>query len=151
MFRKLGDLKEGSSEFTRARDAIVERCLPLADHIARTRVERGRGAFFPDLLVTALQGAIALAQVNRLAFAVTKDLDFNVTRSLEIFFNVDGIVTEGGFGFGACRRQSEGKLACIACDLHAAAATTGCGLDQNRVPDVAGDFRRFLVRADAAF
>src|SRR5262249_51546874 len=123
----------------------------FADHIARTGVECGRGAFFPDFLMATLQGAIALAQVNRLTLAVTKDLDFDVTRSLEIFLNVDGIVTEGGLGFGACRRQSEGKLACIARDLHAAAATAGCGLDQNRVPDIAGDFRRFLVSADAAF
>src|SRR5262249_50964247 len=116
----------------------------FADRIARTRVERGRGAFFPDFLVAALQRAVALAQVNRLALAVAKDLDFDMTRSLEIFLDVDGIVTEGGLGFGACRRQSEGKFARIARDFHAAATAAGRRLDQNGIPDVAGDFRRFL-------
>src|SRR5262245_14303860 len=76
----------------------------FADRIARACVKRGRGAFLPDLLVAALQGAIALAQVNRLTLAVTKNLDFDVTRSLEISLNVDGIVTESGLGLGARRR-----------------------------------------------
>jgi RNA polymerase sigma-B factor len=35
MFRELQDVPEGSPKFTRQRDRIVERCLPLADHIAR--------------------------------------------------------------------------------------------------------------------
>ena len=35
MFRELAELKEGSAPFQRQRDRIVERCLPLADHIAR--------------------------------------------------------------------------------------------------------------------
>ena len=110
----------------------------------------GEGSFFPDLLVAALQGAIALAQMNRIPLAVAKDLNFDMARSLEIFLDVDCIVTEGGLGFGACRRQGEGKLARIARDLHPAAATAGRCFDQNRIADGAGNFRRFLVGADAA-
>jgi hypothetical protein len=35
MFRELAKLEPESPEFRRHRDRIVERCLPLADHIAR--------------------------------------------------------------------------------------------------------------------
>ena len=35
MFRELKDVPAESAQFQRKRDAIVERCLPLADHIAR--------------------------------------------------------------------------------------------------------------------
>jgi RNA polymerase sigma-B factor len=36
MFRELEELPEASAQFQRQRDRIVERCLPLADHIAAT-------------------------------------------------------------------------------------------------------------------
>ena len=41
MFRTLQGLEEGSAKFVRQRDSIVERCLPLADHIARRFDGRG--------------------------------------------------------------------------------------------------------------
>jgi RNA polymerase sigma-B factor len=41
MFRELRELNEEAPEFIRQRDAIVERCLPLADHIARRFDGRG--------------------------------------------------------------------------------------------------------------
>jgi RNA polymerase sigma-B factor len=56
MFRELGKLEEGSAEFTRRRDDIVERCLPLADHIAR-RFD-GRGEPRDDLVQVARVGLV---------------------------------------------------------------------------------------------
>ena len=44
MFRELEDVPEESSAFQRQRDRIVERCLPLADHIARRFDGRGNPA-----------------------------------------------------------------------------------------------------------
>ena len=79
----------------------------FADRIARARIERGRGAFLPDLLVAALQRTIAFAEVNGVALAVAKHLNFDVTRPLEIFLDVDGVVTEGGLGFGARGRKRD--------------------------------------------
>jgi RNA polymerase sigma-B factor len=56
MFRTLQELAEGSAKFTRQRDSIVERCLPLADHIAR-RFD-GRGEPRDDLVQVARVGLV---------------------------------------------------------------------------------------------
>ncbi len=56
MFLELAELEEGSPEFTRQRDDIVARCLPLADHIAR-RFD-GRGEPRDDLVQVARVGLV---------------------------------------------------------------------------------------------
>jgi RNA polymerase sigma-B factor len=75
MFRHLATLDEQSREYRRQRDAIIERCLPIADHIACRF--RNRGEPLDDLVQVARMGLIHA--VNRfdadngadfLAFAV---------------------------------------------------------------------------------
>jgi RNA polymerase sigma-B factor len=75
MFRHLATLDEQSREYRRQRDVIIERCLPLADHIACRF--RNRGEPLEDLVQVARMGLIHA--VNRfdagngadfLAFAV---------------------------------------------------------------------------------
>jgi RNA polymerase sigma-B factor len=56
MFSELAGLPDGSPQFQRQRDAIVERCLPLADHIAR-RFD-GRGESRDDLVQVARVGLV---------------------------------------------------------------------------------------------
>ncbi|CAN5336493.1 RNA polymerase sigma factor SigF [soil metagenome] len=56
LFRKLAALEAGSAAFQRQRDRIVERCLPLADHIAR-RFD-GRGEPHDDLVQVARVGLV---------------------------------------------------------------------------------------------
>lgn len=56
MFRQLRNVTEDSAEYLEQRDAIIERCLPLADHIAR-RFE-GKGEARDDLLQVARIGLI---------------------------------------------------------------------------------------------
>src|SRR6202166_1902330 len=56
MFRELATFDPDSMEFQRQREKIVERCLPLADHIAR-RFE-GRGEPRDDLVQLAGVGLL---------------------------------------------------------------------------------------------
>jgi RNA polymerase sigma-B factor len=65
LFRQLATFDGQSTEFSRHRDKIVQRCLPLADHIAR-RFE-GRGEPRDDLVQVARVGlvnAVARFDVN---------------------------------------------------------------------------------------
>ena len=70
---------------------------------ARAAVERGRGAFLPDLLVTPLQRAVAFAEMDGPAAAVAEHLDFDVTRLLQIFLQIDRSIAERRFGLVATR------------------------------------------------
>ncbi|MEV0670697.1 RNA polymerase sigma factor SigF [Mycobacterium sp. NPDC050441] len=70
MFRELSGLSEESSAYERQRERIVERCLPLADHIAR-RFD-GRGEPREDLVQVARVGLVNA--VNR--FDVEAGSDF---------------------------------------------------------------------------
>ena len=56
MFRHLQSLDEGSVAFRRQRDAIVERSLPIADHIARRFSNRGEP--LDDLVQVARVGLV---------------------------------------------------------------------------------------------
>ncbi|OMC16556.1 RNA polymerase subunit sigma [Mycolicibacter heraklionensis] len=56
MFRELAQYEPGSPDFRNRKDKIVERCLPLADHIAR-RFE-GRGEQRDDLVQVARVGLV---------------------------------------------------------------------------------------------
>ncbi len=81
-----------------------------ADLLALGGIERGARRFFPHLLVAALQRAVAFAQMQHLAKGIGQHLHFDVARLLEVFFDIDGIVAEGGFGLGARGRQRHGEL-----------------------------------------
>lgn len=56
MFRELAQYDADSADFRNRKDKIVERCLPLADHIAR-RFE-GRGELRDDLVQVARVGLV---------------------------------------------------------------------------------------------
>ena len=88
--------------------------------------------------------------MNGVALAVAEYLDFDVARLAEIFLDIDRVVAECGLGLGARGRQCGREFLARFGDLHAAPAATGGGLDQNRVADFVGDFRRLAVVGDAA-
>lgn len=70
MFLHLATLTPGTSEYLRERDALIERCLPLANHIARRFANRGQP--LDDLVQVARLGLVNA--VNR--FDVHAGSDF---------------------------------------------------------------------------
>ena len=51
--------------------------------------------------MAALERAVALAQMDRIALAVAEHLEFDVARVAEIFFEIDGGVAERGLRLAA--------------------------------------------------
>src|SRR4051794_7308711 len=69
-----------------------------ADAVPKLCGEAGRGRNLDDLLVSALEAAVPLAEVND-TLAVAHDLHLDVPRALQPFLHVEGAVAEGGPGF----------------------------------------------------
>ena len=63
-------------------------------------VEPRGGALLDQLLVAALHGAVALPEVHHVAVQVGQHLHLDVPRMLDVFFQVDFGVAEGGLGLG---------------------------------------------------
>ncbi len=119
--------------------------------VALPGVEGRRGAFLPDLLVAALQRAIALAQMDGVALAVAQHLDLDMARLLEIFLDIDGVVAEIGLGLGPGGGERDRELLLAAHDLHALAAAAGGSLDDHRKADLLADPLGLLIIGDPAF
>ena len=68
----------------------------LTDFISQCVVNAWRRRLFDDLLVSALQGAIAIAQVNGIALPVGQYLNLDVTRTLQKFLHVHHGRAESG-------------------------------------------------------
>ncbi len=59
----------------------------VADGFTRRFADGGTGAFFDDLLVAPLNGAVALEQVNYVAVGITEYLHFDMPGILDEFFD----------------------------------------------------------------
>ena len=121
-----------------------------ADLGACRRRQNRRGAFFPDLLVTPLQRAVALAEMDGAAAAVAEDLDFDVARLLQVFFQIDRGVAERRLGLVGRGRQRQHQVFGGLRDLHAAAAAAGSRFHQHRKADGLRDRHRVVLGTDAA-
>ena len=101
MFRHLETLDEKSREYRCQRDAIVERCLPLADHIARRFSNRGEP--LEDLTQVARLGLIQA--VNR--FDITNGADFLAFAIPTMMGEVRRYFRDHGWSVNVPRRMKE--------------------------------------------
>jgi len=67
---------------------------PIGQILARGLGEGRAGRLFDQLLVAALDGAVPLAHVDRVAEAIDRDLDLNVAVVLEELLQVERVVAE---------------------------------------------------------
>jgi len=104
MLRRLTTLVEGSIEYQRQRDVIVERCLPLADHIAHRFGNRGEP--LEDLFQVARVGLINA--VNR--FDADKGVQFVAFAVPTIMGEVRRYFRDHGWSVKVPRRLKELSL-----------------------------------------
>ena len=89
--------------------------------------------------MAALQGAVAVAEVDGVALAVGKHLDFHVARVGQELLQVDHRVAERRAGLGAGQLGRLDQLGLVVDHAHAAPTAAAGGLDDHRVADLAGD------------
>ena len=126
-------------ELHRARRLVLHGCTQLHRGLQQMFSDRGcqvgRGRLLDHFLVAPLHRAIALAQCDHAAPAVTKQLHFDVARVLDVFFQIDAGILE----VGTC--QTFDRLECLAqfvrtpAQTHADTATAGGTLDHHRITD----------------
>lgn len=90
--------------------------------------------------MAALDGAIAFVEMERAAFRVGDDLDFDVFRAADVAFEKNGGIAEGGGRFVAGFEQFGLEFGGRVDDAHAAATTAEGCLDDQREADAGGDF-----------
>ncbi|RMN69225.1 hypothetical protein ALQ54_05717 [Pseudomonas syringae] len=126
-------------ELERTRTAIADIDTRLdagsQNILARLFIDERCWRFFQNLLVTALQRAVAIAQVDSLTLAVGNHLDFHVTWVGQVFFQVDHRVAEPGGCFGAGLRRGFDQVFFAMNHTHTATTTATGGLDDHRVTD----------------
>src|SRR3990167_571117 len=110
----------------------------LANALNQLAVNTRRRRFFQHLLVAALHGAIALAQVDSILVLVRQDLDFNVARVLEKLLHIHRRVAKGSPSFGLGHGHGVDQCSFGVHHTHATAAAAASRLDDDRVADRLG-------------
>src|SRR3954452_7974355 len=110
--------------------------------------EDRRGRLLDDLLVAALDRAVALAEVDAAAEPIDRHLDLDVPVLVEPLLQVDRIVAERRLRLRTADRERALELARGADHPHALSATAGRRLDEDRVADAIGLLERVELVAD---
>ena len=84
---------------------LIEPHGRLAHRPAHVRQAVWGGAFLDQLLMPPLHRAVALPEMHDVAVMVGDDLHFDVPRALDVFFEINAAIAEGGLGFGASLLQ----------------------------------------------
>ena len=90
------------------------------------------GGELDELLVTALEGAVALPQVPDRAGRIGDDLDLDVARSLDQAFGVERADAESALRFGGAALEAGRNVVRPVDPPHASTAAAGDGLQQDR-------------------
>ena len=110
-----------------------------ADAVAELGVEVRRGGDLDDLLVAALDRAVALEEVHEPAVPVGEDLYLDVPRADHRPLEVDGGVAERALGLAAGGADGLLEVVEIGDEAHAAPAAAVRRLDEDRHPEVLGE------------
>ena len=108
--------------------------------------QQRRRRLLDDLLVPALQRALALAEVDHAAVLVGQHLDLDVPGSRDQALDEQGVVAERAARLAPGRGHGAGEVAGPVHRVHALPAAAGRRLDQHRVADSRGGLCQLVVR-----
>src|SRR5690606_23352091 len=94
----------------------------FAQFLAARCIEIGGWRPFHDLLIAALDRAVALEQMDAIAMAVAEDLHFHVAGAFDELLEIDLVLPERGAGFAATLIDLLREFGGPAYDPHAAPA-----------------------------
>src|SRR6185369_6897288 len=112
--------------------------------LTQSRGTHSRRCLFNYLLMTPLDRAIPLAQMDHIAMLVTKDLDLDMAGLFTVLLDIDLWISETGLGLGTCSRKSIRKRRRRVNYLHPPATAAGCSLYDYGKPDLFSYLDRFL-------
>ena len=110
---------------------------------AHLLIDDGRGRFFNHLLVAALHGAFALAQVDHVAVLIAQHLDLNVARVRNELLHINFAIIERTQGFALRGLKTGLQFRWAAHQPHALAAAAGRGFDHHGIADLGRHFAGF--------
>lgn len=122
-------------ELSRTSVAVVNRLSQLdgvgqdrITHFYRKVLCRGN---FDNLLVSALDRAVALVQMDHVSMVVTKELHLDVLRLVQESLDENGAVSECALRLGSCTLESLLERLLVADDSHTTATTAIRGLNDD--------------------
>ena len=117
----------------------ADRCLSHARPQVGITGEHRRRRFLDHLLMSALNGAFTLTEMNEVPIAVTEHLYLNVAGFLEKLLDIYGCAAKRSLGFtGGVAKSGIEFLGCVNA-AHPLAATARIGFDEDRVFDIGGE------------
>ena len=115
-----------------------------AHPLAQRRVDERRRRLLEHLLVAALHGALALAEVEHVAVPVGEHLDLDVPGALDVALDEHPPVPEARERLVRRAAKAVAHLVLAGRDPHPLAPAAGRGLDHHRVADLARDGHRLV-------
>jgi hypothetical protein len=110
-------------------------------------IEDGTGALLQHLLMPALQAALALAEVGCVSAPVQEHLDFHVSRTRDVLFEIHRRIAESVHCLRARGLELGRKPGRILHEPHPFAAPPGHGFHHDRIPDARSLGRSLFDRA----
>ena len=152
-FEKVKALVLADHELHRAGALVLHRLGQLhrllAHGFACGVADKRAGRFFNHLLVTALNGAFTLVQVNHVAVAVTDQLYFDVARLFNKLLDEHAVVAKTVARLVAATGEAFKRLSVVIGHPQALATATGRGLDHHGVTNTLGNFNRLFGRLNS--
>ena len=110
-----------------------------AEFLAQRLAEIGRRRALDDLLVAALDRAVALEQMHGVAMGVAEHLHLDMAGALDQLFEIDLVLAEGGLGLALALGHLAREVGFAADGAHAAAAAAPGRLQHHRIADFGGE------------